>query len=103
MAAHGATTAATTAHPKPRDLNLSSTLTQGIPKTRPIRSPGASAVVAVSATADAIDSRLHRVRLNSAYVAALESAGLIPLVVPPCLLYTSDAADERSSVDLGGR
>ena len=24
-----------------------------------------------------------------------------PLV--PCLLYTSDAADERSSVDLGGR
>ena len=21
----------------------------------------------------------------------------------PCLLYTSDAADERSSVDLGGR
>ena len=24
-------------------------------------------------------------------------------VVDPCLLYTSDAADERSSVDLGGR
>src|SRR5678816_2079954 len=24
-------------------------------------------------------------------------------VVYPCLLYTSDAADERSSVDLGGR
>ena len=23
--------------------------------------------------------------------------------VEPCLLYTSDAADERSSVDLGGR
>ena len=23
--------------------------------------------------------------------------------VPNCLLYTSDAADERSSVDLGGR
>ena len=23
--------------------------------------------------------------------------------VPSCLLYTSDAADERSSVDLGGR
>ena len=28
-----------------------------------------------------------------------ERAGLIG----PCLLYTSDAADERSSVDLGGR
>ena len=25
------------------------------------------------------------------------------LVADPCLLYTSDAADERSSVDLGGR
>ena len=24
-------------------------------------------------------------------------------IFPPCLLYTSDAADERSSVDLGGR
>ena len=24
-------------------------------------------------------------------------------LVVPCLLYTSDAADERSSVDLGGR
>ena len=24
-------------------------------------------------------------------------------VLYPCLLYTSDAADERSSVDLGGR
>ena len=26
---------------------------------------------------------MHRVRLNSAYVAALESAGLVPLIVPP--------------------
>ena len=26
-----------------------------------------------------------------------------PLLVVRCLLYTSDAADERSSVDLGGR
>ena len=24
-------------------------------------------------------------------------------IINPCLLYTSDAADERSSVDLGGR
>ena len=31
--------------------------------------------------------------------AALDLVGL----VGPCLLYTSDAADERSSVDLGGR
>ena len=26
-----------------------------------------------------------------------------PALICPCLLYTSDAADERSSVDLGGR
>ena len=26
-----------------------------------------------------------------------------PAVLEACLLYTSDAADERSSVDLGGR
>src|SRR5678815_3533046 len=26
-----------------------------------------------------------------------------PVLSPNCLLYTSDAADERSSVDLGGR
>ena len=25
------------------------------------------------------------------------------VLIGPCLLYTSDAADERSSVDLGGR
>ena len=34
--------------------------------------------------------------------------GSIAITIPsanngPCLLYTSDAADERSSVDLGGR
>ena len=28
---------------------------------------------------------------------------LLPLIFQICLLYTSDAADERSSVDLGGR
>ena len=27
----------------------------------------------------------------------------LPQVIQTCLLYTSDAADERSSVDLGGR
>ena len=33
---------------------------------------------------------------------AREQIGL-PLDLGDCLLYTSDAADERSSVDLGGR
>src|SRR5678816_264872 len=36
---------------------------------------------------------------------ATEGAGFefTPILKPLCLLYTSDAADERSSVDLGGR
>ena len=32
-----------------------------------------------------------------------ESTMVIASGLKPCLLYTSDAADERSSVDLGGR
>src|SRR5678810_371026 len=33
----------------------------------------------------------------------IEPKGNSPVTPNPCLLYTSDAADERSSVDLGGR
>ena len=33
----------------------------------------------------------------------LSIAGLAVALLIACLLYTSDAADERSSVDLGGR
>ena len=38
-------------------------------------------------------------------VAAGKALGTIPVsqMLTTCLLYTSDAADERSSVDLGGR
>ena len=35
--------------------------------------------------------------------AALDDVGVDRALRQPCLLYTSDAADERSSVDLGGR
>jgi putative glutamine amidotransferase len=42
-----------------------------------------SGVVAVSATSDASNGNPHRVRLNNAYVHALENAGLVPVVVPP--------------------
>ena len=44
------------------------------------------------------DLRLHSLvlRLLAPEVARLDRVGA-------CLLYTSDAADERSSVDLGGR
>ena len=33
----------------------------------------------------------------------VKKAGLVAIDAHACLLYTSDAADERSSVDLGGR
>ena len=33
----------------------------------------------------------------------VETIGQVHPLTVPCLLYTSDAADERSSVDLGGR
>lgn len=39
--------------------------------------------MAVTATSDKKFGDMHRVRLNTSYVAALELAGLIPLVVPP--------------------
>ena len=36
-------------------------------------------------------------------IAAMLAGVLETVAVYTCLLYTSDAADERSSVDLGGR
>ena len=42
-----------------------------------------------------VDSYQRAVANSRDYLAALQES--------PCLLYTSDAADERSSVDLGGR
>ncbi len=63
---------------------MSSTLTQNIPRSRSLDSPkGIAPVVAVSATSDTKLGGAHRVRLNSAYVIALESAGLVPVVIPP--------------------
>ena len=56
---------------------------------------------------DRADGDHAMVAVESAQRAALAIeivSGEIELVrLPPCLLYTSDAADERSSVDLGGR
>ena len=40
---------------------------------------------------------------ENALVIELRKMGLFVSQQEPCLLYTSDAADERSSVDLGGR
>ena len=41
--------------------------------------------------------------VNTAKRTGAQVRGPIPLPTRICLLYTSDAADERSSVDLGGR
>ena len=55
---------------------------------------------------DSINGAKERMRpvLMTATVAAV---GMLPAAINhglgSCLLYTSDAADERSSVDLGGR
>ncbi len=66
-----------------QDLNVSSTLTQGLPGSTRLRSKDAAPVIAVSATADTRLGGAHRVRLNSSYVIAIQSAGLIPVVIPP--------------------
>lgn len=62
---------------------MSSTLAQSVPVSTRLHSKDAAPVIAVSATADTRMGGAHRVRLNSSYITALESAGLIPIVIPP--------------------
>jgi putative glutamine amidotransferase len=50
--------------------------------TAPSAGPAFSPIVAVTATARLVEG-VERVRLNAAYVRALESVGLVPIVVPP--------------------
>ena len=45
---------------------------------------------------------IEMVLFAAATVSVLTTVGIVYVLVS-CLLYTSDAADERSSVDLGGR
>jgi putative glutamine amidotransferase len=61
---------------------VSSTLAQVVPDSRHRRIPATAPAVAVSATSDAALGP-HRVRLNSAYIKALEIAGVVPVIVPP--------------------
>ena len=63
---------------------MSSTLTHRISDSRlDDATLRAAHTVAVTATADTRLGGAHHVRLNSAYVTALELAGLVPLVIPP--------------------
>ena len=67
-----------------------------------VRSRGLGDVYKRQEQCDAPAGSHHSVQLGEErgqveQVAQRETAG------GPCLLYTSDAADERSSVDLGGR
>ena len=50
--------------------------------TSTTRSHPVSPIVAVTATARLVDG-VERVRLNTAYIRAIESVGLVPVVVPP--------------------
>lgn len=78
---------------------MSSALTQKVPDSSPQRARvGTARVVAVSSTADMKAGNPHRVRLNSTYIIALESAGLVPLVVPP-LTSTVAARTILATVD----
>lgn len=77
---------------------MSSTLTENLQDGRTLYRDRSAPVVAVSATSDVQPGFSHRVRLNSAYITALESAGLIPVVVPP-LAGESAARDILSRVD----
>jgi putative glutamine amidotransferase len=73
---------------------LSSTLTRTKFDSRPDDATlRATHTVAVSATSDA-KFGIHRVRLNTAYVTALELAGLVPIVIPPL----SDASAARAVI-----
>jgi putative glutamine amidotransferase len=70
---------------------VTSTLAHGIRESSPDRTTKKTAhTVAVTATSDTRIGGVHRVRLNSAYVTALEMAGLVPIVIPP--LANPDAA-----------
>jgi putative glutamine amidotransferase len=60
--------------------------------------PSNPPVVAVTATVRLVDG-VERVRLNAAYVRALESAGLVPLIVPP--LSDPDASSRLLDVVAG--
>ena len=81
-----------------RNLRLYHRLTDVLTKDRTF-------AVAASRFRDRHDelTGLYRIRLDHAMKGVYAVQRQIPAHPSRCLLYTSDAADERSSVDLGGR
>ena len=71
-----------------------------------VRSRGLGDVYKRQAHVWLVDAHAEGHRCNHHHLFGRDKVMLIlrpHLRVEPCLLYTSDAADERSSVDLGGR
>ena len=62
---------------------------------------GKDVYIQVHTAANSSDSRSYRIEVVE--VEQMQQDIVINLEEALCLLYTSDAADERSSVDLGGR
>src|SRR5678816_3371976 len=71
------------------------------PAAPAVREPAAPGVNVTSAPGVAFDYR-YAFRLPANKISAVQEAHA-QACEKLCLLYTSDAADERSSVDLGGR
>ena len=67
-----------------------------------VRSRGLGDVYKRQALVNAASARRNQL-VTVAMVFAVFTGFAFVLPFLPCLLYTSDAADERSSVDLGGR
>jgi len=89
--AHGdAIATSRTSNRTQRDLNVSSTLSQNVTRSQSAGTSDLAPIVAVSATSDTRLGGAHRLRLNSTYITALESSGLVPVVIPP--LHTPENA-----------
>ena len=68
-----------------------------------IRDRTAAVQQAVDAIREQKDNGQIRRFTGNDYLDDLASGNVVVAQAYSCLLYTSDAADERSSVDLGGR